>query len=142
MLLEEALKTHLAANAALSAQIAARIYPLILPQNATLPALVYAKISSMPEAYTHSGNPGLIESRFQFSCIAKSYSEAKTLTVNVKKAMRPLERQQTVIGGVSGVLVAGAYLENEIDIYDVDDVEHLSQYHVPLDYLLQHEEDF
>jgi hypothetical protein len=141
MFLEEAVRTHLAADATLAAQIASRIYPVTMPQGAALPALIYSKISSVPE-YTHDGSSGGVESRLQISCLGTTYAQVKQLSVNVKKAMRPLEQTPAVVGGAGGLFVAGAFLENEIDIYESNDVEQLERFHIPLDYMIQHEEDF
>lgn len=139
MFLEEALKTHLAANAALTALVSARIYPGILPQNSALPAVVYQKVSAVPEGVSHDGPAGLVESRLQFSVMGAKYSDVKAVSAAVKRAMRPLEKNPM---DLSGLRVAGAYLENETDIPEPNDVEALSRSHVAIDYLIQHEEDF
>ena len=141
MFLEEALRTHLLTNAALNAQVGGRISPGYLPDNATLPALALSRVSSIPE-YSHEGNSGAIESRMEISCFAATYAEIKTLSANVKKAMRPLERVPAVIGGVGGVFVSGAFLENETDLYQPSDVDTQSRWHLPMDWMIQAEEDF
>ena len=138
MFLEEALRTHLISYAPLNAQVGGRIATGYLPNNAPLPALLLSRVSSIPE-YSHDGNCGLLESRMQIDCFAVTYPEIKTLSANVKKAMRPLERAALVIGGLR---LSGAFLENETDLYEASDVDTESRFHIPQDWFVIHEEDF
>lgn len=139
MFIEEAITAHLRDNAALTALIGTGgIYHVTLNQNASLPALVYSKVSSVP-TYTHDGSSGLVESRFQISCLAKTYETVKELSAAVKKAMRPLESGPVKLSGVN---IGGAFLENETDLYVASDAEPASRYHIPQDWIVQHSEDF
>jgi len=140
MMIEEAIYSHLTADTGLAALVPARIYPLAMPQDGALPALVYSKVSGVPE-YSHDGNTGLVEARFQFSCLGQNYGQTKSLSRAVKRAMQPLERAPRTIGGAAGVRVASALLENEVDIYDANEVEHAERVHIPLDYLIQYYEE-
>lgn len=141
MYIEEALKKHLVADAGLLALVSTRIHAVTMPQNSALPAVVCSKVSSVPE-YTHDGSAGAVESRFQLSCLAADYPGVKSLAKTVKKALRQFERAPGIMGGAGGLHVAGVFLESEFEMFDASDTDAQSRYHVPLDYLVLHAEDF
>ena len=60
-----------------------RLYPLVIPQDAALPAVAYQKISS-PKTQSHSGSSNLAHSRFQFTCAADTYAEVKEVANAVR----------------------------------------------------------
>lgn len=64
-------------NADLAALIGSRVYPLVLPKNPTLPAVVYQELRSTARAAA-DGDTGQRESRFQLSYWAGSFSAIKT----------------------------------------------------------------
>lgn len=70
-----------------------RIYPNILPQGATLPAIKYFQVSEPPE-HTHSGRSALHHPRWQLDCYAITYIEARRLA----------EQTITAIDGFSGAM--------------------------------------
>lgn len=77
-MIEQRLYAHLSANADLSALVASRIYPLVIPQGASLPALVYQRISGVPA--NHAGRvPTLESARVQINCYAQRYGQVKDL---------------------------------------------------------------
>lgn len=55
-------------DATLTALLGTRVYPAILPDNATLPALVYSVISQVP-----IGSGGCESTRVQVDCYAATY---------------------------------------------------------------------
>lgn len=55
-------------DATLAALVGTRVYPAILPDNATLPALVYSVISQVP-----IGSGGCESTRVQVDCYAATY---------------------------------------------------------------------
>lgn len=140
MFLEEAIKAHLAANGELANLVGTRIYPGSLEQDSPLPALVYSKVSGIPE-YAHDGASGAVESRIQISCLGADYGTTKLVSRAVKRALRPFEIAPGTMGGVGGVHVAGVFLENEFDMPEPNEVEELSRHHIPLDYMFSHQED-
>ncbi len=84
--MEIAVKTHLAANPAVSALVGTRIYPLALPQNVTYPAIRYQLIDT-PRIYTKDGYSGDSRPRLQIDCWALTYLGAKQLAATVRTAM-------------------------------------------------------
>lgn len=63
--------------AAVAALVGTRVYPMILPQNPTLPAVVYQEIRTEARAAA-DGDTGQRESRFQLTWWATSYAAVKS----------------------------------------------------------------
>lgn len=84
--IEEGLYTKLSGTTAVSDIVAARIYPLLVPQGGTLPAIVYQRISGEHE-HSHDGISGLATARFQITSIAATYTAAKALAEQVRIAL-------------------------------------------------------
>lgn len=125
-MIEEELTSWLQANIAL---VANRVYPMKLPQNPTLPAITYQKISGL-RVQSHDGPSGLAYPRFQVSCWGESYSDAKQVAEEVRQ---DLDGYQGLMGVVQ---VGAALLQNEIDFY----IPETGYYHVPVDFIIWHDE--
>ena len=85
--MEEILFAHLKDNVSL---VEERVYPLIMPQNCTKPALVYTVVNDMDNQSLGScviSN----EVRFQLDIYGASYSQVKAVTEEVKTALYSLE---------------------------------------------------
>jgi len=130
MNLEEALFAYLKDHAGLKALVGTRIYPLILPQPPTLPAVTYFKVSLVNRRVMASPSDVLKQVRVQFSCWANTYSETKSVAEQVKVALQDFAGQ---MGG--GVQVLDGNIINEQDLYEDD----TGIYHVPVDVLIMHE---
>lgn len=72
-------------DASVAGLVSNRVYPLILPQSPTLPAVSYQQISQV-DAVT--GSLELRQARFQFSCWAASYAGASALADALENALR------------------------------------------------------
>lgn len=120
-MIEETIRAVLIADGTVSGIVAGRVYPLKLPQNATLEAIVYHRIAG-PRDITLSGPSSSGRARLRFDCWAERYSEAKTLLVAVRDAL----------DAVSGAFAA----TSEDDFYD-DEAE---VYRASIDYYFHHTE--
>ena len=105
----------------LMALVGTRIYPDLLPQNPTLPAVTLFKVSN-PREITHSGDSSLQHPRYQFSCWALTYGAVWTVAEQVRLALQGLTS--------AGV---GIY-DNGHDLYD----EEMGYYHVAIDIIIWH----
>lgn len=76
--IETAIWKSLTDEATISAIISARLYPMIAPQDAALPFMVYQQISGDRD-YVLAGPSGLTHSRYQLNCWATTPSGAKLL---------------------------------------------------------------
>lgn len=139
MTLEDALKNHLSADGAVAALVGTRVYEVQMRAGDLLPALICTKVSAIPSELTHQG-PGGVESRVQISCLGRTYAEVKALAGKVKKSFATLESAPGLLGG--GLFVSSVSRETEVDLYEPNDVETESRYHVPVEYVFEHAEDF
>lgn len=80
MTLEEAFYATATANAGISALISTRLYPLLIPQTATLPAAAYQRVASVRET-AHDGSTQFVTATLQVACQATTYSAAKALAL-------------------------------------------------------------
>lgn len=126
MAVEQDIYAFLIANSGVAALVGTRIYPLMIPQDADLPAVAYRRIDT-PRHYSHDGYSGLARPRFQFDCVGSSYSSARALAAAVRVAFqgwRALHR---------GV----AMTQNEMD---VPWLETTDRWQVSVDVIIWHHE--
>lgn len=86
MSIETGIYAVLTGDAGVSALVGTRIYPLVVPQDASLPAIAYQRVSGGP-TYTQDGDANLTPARFQFTCLGSSYSQAKAVATAVRAAI-------------------------------------------------------
>ncbi len=110
--IEEAVVARMAGYAGLTALIgsgsAMRLYPLVIPQDAALPAIAYQKISS-PKEQSHSGSSHLARSRLQLTCEAETYAGVKAVAAQVRECWWGFA------GTVAGVRIDGCEIANDTD---------------------------
>lgn len=124
---ESLLYTRLTGHAGLAALVDTRVYPMLLPQGATLPALTYQRVSGA-RTHNQSGTPILARPRIQIDCWAATYSGAKGLAAQVRAA---LDGWHAATGALASIV------DNDIDDYDPE----TGRYRVIIDVLLWHVED-
>lgn len=112
---EEAVFARLQAVSGVTDLVGVRVYPQLLPQRATKPAVTYQRISADRES-AMGADIDLVWARMQISSWAATYSEAKALARQVRLAL------QRWGGTAAGVVVDEVFILNEIDRYE-DEVE-------------------
>ena len=127
--LEQALYTRLTGYAGLSALVSSRIYADRLPQNPTLPALTYQRISREPWE-SLSASDGVEDAGIQIDVWASTVSSRSSVTVQVLAA---LKRQTWTEDGIA---VLDAFIESDITQFDPD----VSLYRETLDMKVVHRE--
>ncbi len=127
--IEDGIADYMENHAGISALVGNRIYPMVLPDEATYPAIVYQKISGLMVA-SHSGNSGLGNPRFQISCWGETYPVAKALSRQVKLAFHGYK------GAMGDITCQAAFVDAELD--DMDQQTKL--FRVMIDVLLWHAE--
>lgn len=130
--IEEALHYLLKNNAGVSALVTARIYPTVAPQNVTLPAIVYQRISGVRE-HTHDSAGDLARPRFQFAALATTYSAAKALANAIRVCI------DNYAGTVLGVRIDSIQVQNEIDGFNLA-TDSTSTYTTYVDAVVWHHE--
>lgn len=84
-----------------------RIYPMLLPETPTFPALTYQEVSGVPQQHRTS-NTALDRLRYQVNCYGKTFEQARVLANEI----RALNRASG--GEISRILV-----EDTRDDFDV-----------------------
>jgi hypothetical protein len=130
MTFEQALFSYLSNHAGLKALVNTRVYPITMPQNPTLPAVTYQKISGVVDYVMD--DTSIKRPRFQFDAWATSYSSARAVGEQIKSA---LNRYTGTMGGAGGVAVIGTWIENETDLFEPD----TGLYRVSIDIRFEHE---
>lgn len=87
-MIEERIFTRLSGNAGLSALVGSRIYGGTLPQNVTLPAIIYFLVNDKP-LNSLSGENARKNGRYQFDIYAQTYRETKLIKAALLAAMAP-----------------------------------------------------
>lgn len=96
------------ASGGVAALVSARVYPVLLPQTPTYPAVSYQRISNSGT----NGSTALRESRWQVNCWAATYAGAVSLSEAVKAAME----EHTDVSQTPGIKYSRVV--NEFDDYD------------------------
>ena len=115
--IEEAVYSRLTTFAGLAALIGTRAYPLVIPIDATLPAVAYQTISSEPQ-WSHDGFSGLTQTRVQISTVAGDYATAKRVDQQVRTAFNAVSFTIVLGTQAADVHVQGAFIDNSLDDYD------------------------
>lgn len=127
----EAVKTQLEATAGLTALVgsgsAARIYPELLPQSPTMPAVTYQMISNVREE-RHRGQTGDARPRFQFTCWAATALSAAAVATQVRLAVMGMT------GTVASVVIKGVWNAGETRGYEPD----TARYFASIDLFISH----
>lgn len=128
-LLEEALVSALKAHAGLEALVVERIFPVMVPQGTTLPAVSYRRVSG-PRIHAMVADPGLASPRIQVDAWGATYASAKAVAAQV------IDCLQRWSGTVETVSVQDTYFQGDQDIYDPD----TERWQVSMDFIVWHNE--
>lgn len=104
--LETKIYTVLSGNVTVAAAVSSRIYPLLMPQNAALPAITYQRINSDP-ANTLEGFSNLENAHIVVNAWGTRYDVVKELAEDIHAAM-------------NGADTFKALMVNDLDGYDPD----------------------
>lgn len=129
MALEDALRTYTLADGGVAALVGTRMYPRMLPQNATLPALVYQRIDTR-RLHDLDGPDGLPRPRMQITCWGTLPATAAGLAATVR------QRLDGYRGAMGAVAVESCLLVGERDVNDPE----AGRSGVALDFMIQFQE--
>jgi hypothetical protein len=91
-----------------------RVYPLILPQKVTFPAITYHKISQDTfSGMAMAGPTGYSNNTYQLG-IYGEYKDIKELSFSIRQALDGFK------GTMAGQTIQAAFLDNEQDLYEDD----------------------
>ena len=84
--------------------VSQRVYPLLLPQNPTYPAISYARVSNTGT----NGSTPLRQTRYQINCWARTYAGSQSIAAAIKTALEEYTEDE----------IKMCQVVNEIDDYD------------------------
>lgn len=125
----EALYEKLSTTAGLTSLVSTRIYPDLMPQSPTLPAVTYQMISNVEEE-RHRGQTGDARPRFQLTCWASTALAAAAVATQVRLAV------MAMAGTIEGIVISGVWLSGESRGYEPD----TQRYFAARDFLISHKE--
>ncbi|MCG8670209.1 MAG: DUF3168 domain-containing protein [Pseudomonadales bacterium] len=122
MPVEQEIYTRLSAYTDLTDLVNTRIYPSQLPQNTTLPAITYRRVSS--SRFSAMGaDSGVVKGRFQFDIWGNGVASYKSC-VDIRTELQAALQRWSTSGGSTDVF--DIFLLNEIDLYEtVTETTHL-----------------
>jgi hypothetical protein len=97
--IDEALFTRLSGFAGLSSLVGSRIYPVMLPQSPTYPAISHFSIGGGETVMAMGSDPGLVVAQWQFSAWGSKAKDARDAIEQVRLAL------QRFRGTVSGTVI-------------------------------------
>jgi hypothetical protein len=126
--IEKLIFSVLSNDGTVSGLVAARIYPMVVPRNASYPAITYQQTAGDRE-HTMAGPIGMVDSRFVINCWATTYNGARALSDAVRIA---LDGNSTDVGSQALYVI---FLENETDtVEQKDGVRELRRFAKQLDF--------
>jgi hypothetical protein len=128
--LEIGLAAHLKANVPL---VSGRVYPLVIPQSATLPCITYQRIST-PRQYSLGGTDTVANPRIQIDCWGSTYSSVKAVAEQVLTALN--QRMGQIGSGAQAFDVLVSLADNEADSYEPE----TGRYRVRIDFRIMYSE--
>lgn len=105
----EAIYSYLVKNESLKSKVGDKIYPVLLPQDCTLPAIVYAPVVANYSS-AHQGDTGFVKQTVQITCHATTFKEARKLSRVIKKLL------QDYRGDMSGLFIEAVFIKTDFDI--------------------------
>ena len=105
----EAIYSYLSKNESVKNYVDGRLYPILLPQDCVLPAIVYAPVVANYSS-AHQGDTGYVKQTVQITCHANTFKEARKLSRLIKKLL------QDYRGNMSGLFIEAVFIKTDFDI--------------------------
>lgn len=108
----------------------ARIYPVLLPQDPTYPAVTYQRVSGA-RLHNLAGTAGFAMPRLSINCWSRTYGEAKSLAAAIRASLDGFD-------GTLATIRATIKIVNEIDLPEQEPKPDV--YRILQDYTVNHRE--
>ena len=105
----QAVYEYISGNTEIQAVVQGRIFPIVLPQDASLPAMVYAPVVANYDSALQ-GDTGYVRQTIQFVCHEKTFKKARKLSRLVKKAL------QDYTGDMNGVEIQAVFIKSDYEL--------------------------
>lgn len=129
--IREAVYKELKGTSAVTALVGTRIYPVVIPERATLPA-VSINVISTGQTHTMGSDSGPYNPLVQISVYGATPDDSYAVTTVIKTALKDFSG---TLGGDGGLTVQRAFLDDEGDLYD----QQLNRAGIYLDFTIWHE---
>ncbi|MEG1806112.1 MAG: DUF3168 domain-containing protein [Clostridia bacterium] len=97
---------YLTSSKELATKVGRKVFPLIMPQETLLPAIVYSPINASYDSAL-SGDTGYTRQTIQFNCHDKTFKKARELSRIVKKLL------QDYTGDMNGVNIQSVFVKSD-----------------------------
>ena len=104
----QALYEYLSADAEIKNRVRGRIYPIVLPQNAPLPAIVYSPVLANYDSALQ-GDTGFVRQTVQFVSHDTTYKKTRELSRLIKKALQDYQ------GDMNGLLIQAVFVKSDYE---------------------------
>ena len=104
----QALYEYLSADAEIKNRVRGRIYPIVLPQNALLPAIVYSPVLANYDSALQ-GDTGFVRQTVQFVSHDTTYKKTRELSRLIKKALQDYQ------GDMNGLLIQAVFVKSDYE---------------------------
>ena len=105
----QAVYEYISGNPEIQAVVQGRIFPVVLPQDEPLPAIVYAPVVANYDSALQ-GDTGYVRQTIQFVSHEKSFKKARKLSRLVKKAL------QDYTGDMNGVEIQAVFIKSDYEL--------------------------
>ena len=105
----EAIYSYLSKNESVKNYVDGRLYPILLPQDCVLPAIVYAPVVANYGS-AHQGDTGFVKQTVQITCHDTTFKEVRKLSRVIKKLL------QDYRGDMSGLFIEAVFIKTDFDI--------------------------
>lgn len=114
-MIEQAIYSKLTGDAAVSALVSSRVYPIVAPQKAAKPFIVYRRLDTEhPNCKSRGRTTDAARALIEVQAVASSYSGARTLADKVRLCLSNFAGVVSVTGGGS-ITIGGILSEGEVD---------------------------
>ena len=104
----QALYEYLSADAEIKNRVRGRIYPIVLPQNAPLPAIVYSPVLANYDSALQ-GDTGFVRQTVQFVSHDTTYKKTRELSRLIKKALQDYQ------GDMNGLCIQAVFVKSDYE---------------------------
>jgi hypothetical protein len=123
-MIEQAIRYILVNDATVKA-ITTHCWPVMIPQDATYPLILYTRISGERD-HVLQGPSGMAHPRFQLDAFAETYTGAKALANAIREALDGYR------GTAAGTRIGSCLIDSERDIYESE----IEIYRISQDYMI------
>lgn len=135
MNLNQSLYAELAGHAGLAALVGVKIYKGAIDQEASLPAITFERVSMTP-VHASGADASLTESRVQISVFADTVKSADAVAAQVVDCLRDFSG----LLGTTGVNVQRIFIDDRVEMVEVDRATNQVTHHTALDFIVWAEE--